>query len=49
VVTYQHGTSWVRAPCSFGLFLPPFEIVQASLERCDVHVRGYRVPTTRIR
>jgi hypothetical protein len=36
VVVYQHGTSRVRAPGRFGLFLPPFGIVQASLERCDV-------------
>jgi AraC-like DNA-binding protein len=35
-VTYQHGESRIRAPRSFALFLPPFGIVQASLERCDV-------------
>lgn len=35
-VTYQHGHSRVRAPRRFALFLPPFAIVQASLERCDV-------------
>jgi AraC-like DNA-binding protein len=35
-VAYQHGGSRVRAPRRFALFLPPFGIVQASLERCDV-------------
>lgn len=35
-VLYQHGGSRVRAPRRFALFLPPFGIVQASLERCDV-------------
>jgi AraC-like DNA-binding protein len=35
-VAYQHGDSCIRAPRCFSLFLPPFQIVQASLERCDV-------------
>lgn len=35
-VVYHHGDSRVRAPRCFALFLPPFGIVQASLERCDV-------------
>jgi len=35
-VVYQHGTTRVRAPRRFALFLPPFGIVQAALERCDV-------------
>jgi len=35
-VIYQHGASRVRAPRRFALFVPPFGIVQASLERCDV-------------
>ena len=35
-VVYQHGGARVRAPRRFALFLPPFAIVQASLERCDV-------------
>ena len=35
-VVYQHGETRVRAPRRFALFLPPFGIVQASLERCDV-------------
>ena len=35
-VVYQHGDSHVRAPRRFALFLPPFGVVQASLERCDV-------------
>jgi AraC-like DNA-binding protein len=35
-VVYHHGGSLVRAPRRFALFLPPFGIVQASLERCDV-------------
>jgi AraC-like DNA-binding protein len=36
VVTYQHGDTRVRAPRCFALCLPPFAIVEASLERCDV-------------
>jgi AraC-like DNA-binding protein len=36
VVTYHHGDARVRAPRCFALFLPPFGVVQASLERCDV-------------
>lgn len=35
-VIYQHGDTRVRAPRRFALFLPPFAIVQAALERCDV-------------
>ena len=35
-VTYLHGASRIRAPRRFALFLPPWGIVQASLERCDV-------------
>jgi AraC-like DNA-binding protein len=35
-VVYQHGGARVRAPRCFALFLPPFAVVQASLERCDV-------------
>lgn len=35
-VVYQHGGVRVRAPRCFALCLPPFGIVQASLERCDV-------------
>lgn len=35
-VRYRHGNSSICAPRRFGLFLPPFEIVQASLERCTV-------------
>ena len=35
-VVDQHGDARVRAPRRFALFLPPFRIVQASLERCDV-------------
>jgi hypothetical protein len=35
-VAYLHGDSRVRAPRRFALFLPPFSVVQASLERCDV-------------
>jgi AraC-like DNA-binding protein len=35
-VIYQHGEARLVAPRRFALFLPPFSIVQASLERCDV-------------
>ena len=35
-VAYLHGDSRLRAPRGFALFLPPFSIVQAALERCDV-------------
>ena len=35
-VVYRHGDARVRAPRCFALFLPPFGIVEASLERCDV-------------
>ena len=35
-VIYQHGEARIAAPRRFALFLPPFSIVQASLERCDV-------------
>jgi AraC-like DNA-binding protein len=35
-VAYLHGESRIRAPRDFALFLPPFSIVQAALERCDV-------------
>lgn len=35
-VAYLHGDARVRAPRSFAVLLPPFAIVQASLERCDV-------------
>jgi AraC-like DNA-binding protein len=35
-VVYQHGGARVQAPRRFALFLPPFGIVQASLDRCDV-------------
>jgi len=35
-IVYQHGDAVVRAPRRFALFLPPFGIVQASLDRCDV-------------
>lgn len=36
VVRYRHGNASICSPRRFGLFLPPFEIVQASLERCTV-------------
>lgn len=35
-VAYQHGEASMRAPRRFAVFLPPFGVVQASLERCDV-------------
>jgi AraC-like DNA-binding protein len=35
-VAYVHGDSRIRTPQCFALFLPPFAIVEASLERCDV-------------
>lgn len=35
-VVYLHGDSRIRAPRCFAVFLPPFAIVQASLEHCDV-------------
>ena len=35
-VAYHHGDDRVGTPRQFALFLPPFEIVQASLERCAV-------------
>jgi AraC-like DNA-binding protein len=35
-VAYVHGDSHIRAPRVFALFLPPFSVVQAALERCDV-------------
>ena len=35
-VAYLTGNTRVAAPDHFELFLPPFAIVQASLERCDV-------------
>ena len=35
-VAYQHGNTPVPAPPGFALFLPPFALVQAALERCDV-------------
>ena len=35
-VVYLHGGVRIRAPRCFALCLPPFGIVQASLERCDV-------------
>jgi len=35
-VVYQHGEAGTHAPRRFALFLPPFGIVQASLDRCDV-------------
>jgi AraC-like DNA-binding protein len=35
-VAYVHGDSQIRAPRVFALFLPPFSVVQAALERCDV-------------
>lgn len=35
-VAYQHGDARVTVPPGFALFLPPFAVVQASLERCDV-------------
>jgi len=34
-VRYRCGSSLVCAPRRFHVFLPPFEIVQASLERCS--------------
>lgn len=35
-VAYLQGDSHIRAPRVFALFLPPFSVVQAALERCDV-------------
>lgn len=35
-VAYLRGDSWIRAPRCFAVFLPPFQVVQASLEHCDV-------------
>jgi AraC-like DNA-binding protein len=35
-VAYLHGDSRIRAPRGFALFLPPFSVVQAALEDCDV-------------
>lgn len=35
-VSYVHGHARVSAPGCFAVFLPPFTMVQASLERCDV-------------
>lgn len=35
-VTYRHGDDRVPAPRGFAVFLPPFGVVQAALERCDV-------------
>ncbi len=35
-VRYRCGSAFVSAPRHFSLFLPPFGVVQASLERCTV-------------
>lgn len=35
-ITYVHGDTRIPAPRCFAVFLPPFAIVAASLERCDV-------------
>jgi AraC-like DNA-binding protein len=35
-IAYLHGDTRVPAPRSFAVFLPPFTIVQAVLDRCDV-------------
>lgn len=35
-VAYLQGDARIRAPRCFALFLPPFSVVQAALERCDV-------------
>ena len=35
-VVYLHGATRVSAPRCFAVFLPPFGIVQAVLEHCDV-------------
>jgi len=35
-VMYVHGGTRIPAPTCFDVFLPPFALVQASLERCDV-------------
>lgn len=35
-VLYLQGEAAIRAPSSFVVFLPPFAVVQARLERCDV-------------
>jgi AraC-like DNA-binding protein len=35
-LTYLAGETEVRAPHTFAVFLPPFALVQAALDRCDV-------------
>jgi AraC-like DNA-binding protein len=35
-VAYLHGNTRVTAPRRFAVLLPPFAVVQTSLERCDV-------------
>jgi AraC-like DNA-binding protein len=35
-VVYRHGDARIPAPARYSLFVPPFAIVQASLEHCDV-------------
>jgi AraC-like DNA-binding protein len=39
-VSYIRGDTLLRAPDSFTIVLPPFSVVQAWLEQCDVIVTG---------
>jgi AraC-like DNA-binding protein len=40
-VAYRHGPALVPAPRRYAVFLPPFAIVQASLDHCDLTSRAW--------
>jgi AraC-like DNA-binding protein len=46
-VMYLHGEAEIGAPRGFAVFLPPFAVVQARLERCELTSAGiaFRPPT----
>jgi AraC-like DNA-binding protein len=35
-VTYLHGDARIRAPRAYAMYLPPFTVVQVSLDACDL-------------
>lgn len=39
-VGYLHGNTCVPAPRSFSIFVPPFTMIQARLDRCEVATSG---------
>lgn len=47
-VAYLHGGTRIPAPTCFEVLLPPFAVVQASLERCEVTstALAFRPPTS---